>query len=133
MSQRLAVRFVADCDETRARGLMFASPLNQDEIALFVFPRSERHAFWNKNVEFPLDLAFLDENGKVVDFKHLAAQSESSVRPDCPARFVVEAAHGTFDRLGVTMGDYLLYEGSNMTVVRTNQQVNARHAYKIIN
>lgn len=133
MSQRLAVRFVADCDKTRARGLMFASPLEQDEIALFVFPRSERHAFWNKNVEFPLDLAFLDENGQVVDFKHLEAHSESSVRPNCAARFVVEAASGTFDRLNVAMGDFLLYEGSNMTVVRTNSQVNTRQAYKIIN
>lgn len=133
MNNRLAVRFVADCDESRARGLMFASPLEQNEVALFVFPRSERHAFWNKNVEFPLDLAFLDENGRVVDLKHLEAQSETSVRPDCPARFVIEASKDTFDRLNVAMGDYLLYEGSNMTVIRTDSQVNTRHAYKIDN
>jgi uncharacterized membrane protein (UPF0127 family) len=110
---------------------MFASPLVQDEVALFVFPHSERHAFWNKNVEFPLDLAFLDENGKVVDLKHLDAQSESSIRPDNPARFVVEASQGTFERLGVAMGDFLLYEGSNMTVIRNNKQVQTRQAYKI--
>lgn len=133
MSTRLAVRFVADCDKTRARGLMFASPLEQNEIALFVFPHSERHAFWNKNVEFPLDLAFLDENGKVVDLKNLEAQSESSVRPDSAARFVVEASHGTFDRLNVSMGDYLLYEGSNMTVIYANSQVKTANTYKINN
>lgn len=133
MSQRLAIRFIANSDETRAKGLMHASPLNPNEIALFVFPRSERHAFWNKNVEFPLDLAYLDENGKVVDFRSLEAQSEMSVRPGSPARFVVEAASGTFDRLSVAVGDYLLYEGSDMTVVHKNSQVNARLGHKIDN
>ncbi|MBS1722381.1 MAG: DUF192 domain-containing protein [Armatimonadetes bacterium] len=130
MTNRLAVRFVADNDTKRAQGLMHASPLGSEEVVLFVFPRSERHAFWNKNVGFPLDLAFLDENGKVVDFRSMEAQSEMSVRPGSPARFVVEASRGTFDRLSLATGDYLVYEGSGMTVVRSNSQVSERRGHK---
>lgn len=105
---------------------MFASPLAEDEVALFVFPHAERYAFWNKNVEFGLDLAFLDENGRIVDLKSLEAGSEQSVRPDSAAKFVVEASRGTFDRLSIGKGDSLLYRDSGLSVVRSSSQVKGR-------
>lgn len=123
---RFSVRLIADTDEKRARGLMFASPLAEDEVALFVFPHAERYAFWNKNVEFGLDLAFLDENGRIVDLKSLEAGSEQSVRPDSAAKFVVEASRGTFDRLSIGKGDSLLYRDSGLSVVRSSSQVKGR-------
>jgi uncharacterized membrane protein (UPF0127 family) len=123
---RFSVRFVADTDEKRARGLMHASPLAEDEVVLFVFPHAERYAFWNKNVGFGLDLAFLDENGFVVDIKSMDAGSETSVRPAAAAKFVVEASRGTFDRLSVGRGDAILYRDSGLSVVRSSSQVKGR-------
>lgn len=105
---------------------MFASPLADDEVALFVFPHAERYAFWNKNVEFGLDLAFLDENGRVVDLKSMDAGSEDTVRPGAAAKFVVEASRGTFDRLGIGKGDSLLYRDSGLSVVRSAVSKNER-------
>lgn len=109
-TRKLPIRFVADTDEKRARGLMFASPLSDDEVALFVFPRSDRYAFWNKNVSFGLSLAFLDENRRVVDFADMDAHSADRVEPRADARYVVEASRGTWDRLGVQRGDIIDYE-----------------------
>lgn len=106
------VRFVANNNSDRAKGLMFASPLDDDEAALFVFPHSDRYGFWNKNVSFKLSLAFLDENQRIVDIKDLEAQSTQLVSPDKDAKYVVEAKGGAFDRLGVKTGDFLMYDSS---------------------
>ena len=112
----LAIRFVADTDDKRERGLMFAHPLAENEVALFVFPRSDRYAFWNKNVPFGLSLAFLDENRQVVDFADMDAHSAKRVEPNSDARYVVEASRGTWDRLGVKKGDVIDYEDHAMHV-----------------
>lgn len=106
------VRFVANNNSDRAKGLMFASPLDDDETALFVFPHSDRYGFWNKNVSFKLSLAFLDENQRIVDIKDLEAQSTQLVSPDKDAKYVVEAKGGAFDRLGIKTGDFLVYDSS---------------------
>ena len=114
----LSVRLVASNPETRERGLMFAEPLQADEAALFVFPCSARYAFWNKNVSFPLSLAFLDDNRRVVDFGELPAHSTVSVAPCEDARYVVEVSQGTFTRLGVRKGDMIDYQDHALHVKR---------------
>ena len=106
------VRFVANDDAKRARGLMFASPLDDDETALFIFPRSDRYGFWNNNVSFKLTLAFLNENQQIVDIKDLEAMSKDVISPDKEAKYVVEAKCGVFDKLGIKTGDYLLFDAS---------------------
>jgi len=106
------VRFVANNHADRTLGLMFASPLDDDEVAIFVFPHSDRYGFWNKNVSFRLSLAFLDENQKIVDIKDLEAQSDSTVAPDHDAKYVIEAKAGAFDRLGIKTGDFLMFDAS---------------------
>lgn len=104
------VRFVASNHADRTKGLMFASPLEDDEAALFVFPHSDRYGFWNKNVSFRLSLAFLDENQKIVDIKDLEAQSPNTVAPDRDAKYVVEVLAGAFERRGIKTGDFLLFD-----------------------
>lgn len=104
------VRFVANNNADRTKGLMFASPLDDDEVALFIFPHSDRYGFWNKNVSFRLSLAFLDENQKIVDIKDLEAQSPTMVAPDYDAKYVVEAQSGAFERLGIKTGDFLMFD-----------------------
>jgi len=106
------VRFVANNNESRAKGLMFASPLAEDEAALFIFPHSDRYGFWNKNVSFKLSLAFLNENQQIVDIKDLEPESHEVVSPDRSAKYVVEASGGIFDRLGIKTGDYLMFDSS---------------------
>lgn len=118
-SVRLNVRFVADNDERRAMGLMHAAPLAENEAALFVFPRTGCHAFWNKNVSFPLSLAFLDENRRIVHTADMKAGStESCAPPTDNVRFVVEASQGTWARLGVTAGDFVDYHDNALHVMR---------------
>ena len=67
----LTVRFFADNEITRRMGLMHQEALKKNECAFFEFPRLGSHAFWNKNVDFPISLIFCDKNGFVEDVKYL--------------------------------------------------------------
>ena len=111
------IRFIADNDAKRAKGLMFADPLDADEVVFFIFPYSDFHSFWNKNVSFDLSLAFLDEMGRVVDFGDLKAESEKPVASSRPSRFVIEAKKGAFDKKGIKIGDLIKFLGDTLKVI----------------
>jgi uncharacterized protein len=115
------IRFVASNNAERSKGLMFAKPLDENEVALFVFPHNDRFGFWNKNVPFKLSLAFLDENQQIVDIKDLDELSEKTVYPDREARYVVEAKNGIFERLNIKLGDYLVHDvdKSQMKIIKS--------------
>jgi len=117
MEKKFRIRFIADNDAKRAKGLMFAEPLEDDEVVFFIFPCSDNLSFWNKNVSFDLSLAFLDDTGRVVDFGELKAESEKPVASSRPSRFVVEAKKGAFDKNGIDIGDIIKYHNNNLIVI----------------
>lgn len=112
------IRFIANTDKLRAKGLMFADPLKDTEVAFFDFDYPDCYSFWNKNVDFPLSLAFLDSNKKVLDFKDLDKQSEKSVSPNSnKVVYVVEANKGVFDKLGIKIGDQFKISENKLILV----------------
>lgn len=119
---RFRIRFVADNDEKRTRGLMFAEPLEDDEAVLFVFPHADRYGFWNKNVPFGLSLAFCDDSGRIVHLADMSPDDPTRVEPQTDdVRFVVEARRGAFSRLGIAKGDLIEY-ADNVLRVRQNDE-----------
>lgn len=96
---------VADGPEERARGLMFREGLRDGEGMLFVFERDGLHPFWMRNVRFPIDIVWLDSDGRVV---HLETDVPPCPGPPCPlytprvfARYVLEVgANSARVRLG---------------------------------
>lgn len=108
----LNIRFIAADDESRRRGLMHASPLESSEVAFFVFPHTERHSFWNRNVSFDLSLAFLNENGVIVDILDMAAHDERSHAPSSPSKFVIEAKQGQFKSSNIAVGDIVEFDST---------------------
>jgi hypothetical protein len=113
------IRFVANSPEKREKGLMHANPLDEDEIVLFVFPNENNYSFWNKNVPFDLSLAFLDENGKIINMKDMDALSERSVCADSyNIKHVIEAKKGAFDNFNIKKGDIFYYKDSKLLCKR---------------
>ena len=119
----LDVRFIAKDDHSRAKGLMHAKPLDDHEVAYFIFPVEDCHSFWNKNVDFSLSLAFLDKDNIIVDFKDLEKQSPKLVSPDSnKVKFVVEANKGLFQKLGINVGDKLILKNNKLIVENKHKQ-----------
>ena len=117
MDKEFEIRFIADTDSKRTKGLMHAEPLEDKEVVFFIFPNSDYLSFWNKNVSFDLSLAFLNDVGRVVDFCELKAESEKPMASSRPARFVIEAKKGAFDKMGVKVGDMFDYTGKKLKLI----------------
>lgn len=109
------IRFMADNDQKRTKGLMFAEPLEELEVVFFTFPSKGQHSFWNNNVDFSLSLAFLNKDFEIVDFKDLEKQSTKLVAPDADdVKYVVEAYKGIFKKLKINIGDKLILKGKKL-------------------
>ncbi len=95
---------VAASDPARATGLMHRRMLPENRGMLFVFPYSAPQSFWMMNTYLPLSIAFIDENGAIVniaDMKPLTTDSHSSTRP---ARYALEMNQGWFAKRGIKPG-----------------------------
>jgi uncharacterized protein len=90
---------VADTVAERTQGLSGRPRLADNEGMLFVFDEADRYGFWMKDMNFPIDIIWLSEEGFVVDVDEAASpESYPTVfKPDVPARFVLEV-HAGFAR-----------------------------------
>ena len=95
---------VADTPAHRARGLMMRERLGPNEGMLFVFERAEVHCFWMKNTPLPLSIAFIADDGTIVNIEKMQALSEDSHCPRRSVRFALEMEQGWFAAKGIEPG-----------------------------
>jgi uncharacterized membrane protein (UPF0127 family) len=96
---------------------MFSEPLSKNEVVLFVFDSPDCYSFWNKNVDFPLSLAFLDKNMEIVDLGDMEKQSTKSLSPKSSSVvYVVEAKLGFFEDNGINKGDQFEIKNKKLIV-----------------
>ena len=95
---------VAADQPSRMQGLMMRKSMPANHGMLFVFPRAERHCMWMRNTFIPLSVAFLDEQGKILNIENMQPQTENSHCAAAPARFALEMNHGWFAEKGVKAG-----------------------------
>lgn len=98
---------VAATGKARQIGLMHRRSMPQDRGMVFAFPQAQPLGFWMKNTYIPLDIVYLDENGKVVSVKQMKPLDESRVESDAPAKYAIELNQGAAQRAGVKVGDVL--------------------------
>jgi uncharacterized protein len=96
---------VANEPSALQKGLMFRHSLGKDSGMLFVFPDSSPRAFWMKNTEIPLSIAFIDEKGKVLDIQEMAPMTETIHGCKEPVKFALEMNIGWFAANGAQPGD----------------------------
>jgi len=90
---------VAQTEEEREKGLMFRKSLDPDGGMIFIFEKPDQYAFWMKNTLIPLDIIWLDEHKKIIDF----IIAEPCEKDPCRqlshaglAKYVVEIPAGNF-------------------------------------
>lgn len=105
----VAVR-VAATEEERLKGLSGVEQLDSNAGMLFVFAEPGTYSMWMKGMKIPLDMVWLDQNGRVV---YVAAkvppptvneETLPTYTSEKPAQYVLELAAGTAETSGITDG-----------------------------
>ena len=103
---RVEVEVAAD-EQTKRLGLMYRSRLPSGQGMLFVYPSSIRICMWMKNTLIPLSVAFLDEEGRILNIEDMTPLSEENHCSVKPARYALEMNQGWFAEHGVKAGDQI--------------------------
>ena len=102
---------IADTDPRRARGLMFQEQLPLDEGMLLVFDDANKRSIWMLNMQFPLDVIWIDDNSKVVFIEKNVPPCKTALETvTCPsykggskdAKYVLEVTAGFVDAFKIT-------------------------------
>lgn len=81
---------LADTPATRQTGLMYRSFMPTNSGMLFVFPEKAIHCFWMRNTKLPLTIAFIDDEGKIVNLSDMEPETQNNHCPRAPVRFALE-------------------------------------------
>lgn len=100
---RIEAEVAAD-QPSRMQGLMQRRALATNQGMLFVFPQRARHCMWMRNTLLPLAVAFLDDEGRILNIEEMAPQTENSHCAAGPARFALEMNAGWFAARGIASG-----------------------------
>ena len=95
---------VAQTPDQQATGLMFRKTMGTNEGMLFIFDEPRQQCFWMKNTLLPLSVAFIGDDGSVVNIDDMKPQTLDSHCSTAPVRFVLEMNVGWFDKRGVKAG-----------------------------
>ncbi len=98
---------VAADDSSRARGLMFREGLATNHGMLFIFEGKAVHCMWMRNTLIPLSVAFVDDDGTIVNIENMQPHSEQSHCAQRPVRFALEMTQGWFAAKGIKPGSRL--------------------------
>jgi uncharacterized membrane protein (UPF0127 family) len=94
--------------EQRARGLMYRKSICLNCGMLFVFDQKQIGSIWMKNTFIPLDLAYVDETGTIVDIFQLKPHDLSSVRSSKPVVYAIEMNVDWFAKKRIKVGDRIV-------------------------
>lgn len=102
---------VADTDFLRERGLSYRTSLAPQTGMLFVFDVPRIIRFWMKDMNFPIDIIWLDADKKVVRIEHSVSPSTypSSFGPEIPTQYVIEIPAGEAQNIGLSKGDMVSF------------------------
>jgi uncharacterized membrane protein (UPF0127 family) len=96
---------VADEDHEREQGLMYRKSMPADHGMIFAWGFEEYRGFWMANTQIPLDLIYLDGQGRVISIHRLRPYDRTSVRSPRPARYALELNAGIAQQLNLKLGD----------------------------
>lgn len=102
---------IADSKSEREQGLMYRRKLALGEGMLFVFEEEAPRSFWMKNTYIPLDIVFLDSDGRVLNVEEAYPEPDVSEEElehytsDGDAQFVLELNSTFSEKYGVNTND----------------------------
>ncbi len=104
---RIEAEVAAD-DPARMQGLMQRRRLPPNQGMLFVFAQADQHCMWMRNTHLPLSVAFLDEEGRILNIADMQPQTDDNHCAVKAARYALEMNQGWFAGKGIKSGSRIL-------------------------
>jgi len=100
---------VADERSELTQGLSDRDELPADHAMLFMFPADGMHGMWMKDMHFPIDIVWFDEDWRAVDVReHVSPETYPEVfYPASESRYVLELAAGMASQYGIAIGSVI--------------------------
>jgi uncharacterized membrane protein (UPF0127 family) len=88
----------------RIKGLSDTPFLPEEVAKFFVFDSSGFHSIWMKDMNYAIDIIWVNELGEIVHIVENASPDSypETFTPDSPARYVIEVVSGFVARHGIT-------------------------------
>ena len=81
---------LADTPKTREVGLMNRTSMPTNSGMLFIFEQKAGHCFWMNNTKIPLSIAFIADDGKIVNIEEMQAGTTNNHCPKAAVRYALE-------------------------------------------
>lgn len=102
---------LADTATAREKGLSERDSIPPNSGMLFDFKAYGDWQMWMQQMRFPIDIAWLDKEGRVVYIKANAQPGDypEVYHPNQPSWYAIELNAGTLQKLGVKVGDTIQF------------------------
>ena len=98
---------LADTPKTREVGLMNRTSMPTNSGMLFVFEQKAGHCFWMNNTKIPLSIAFIADDGKIVNIEEMQAETTNNHCPKAAVRYALEMNKQWFSERVITPGSVI--------------------------
>lgn len=110
VGQTEIIASVADSPISRNQGLSGVASMEQNEGKIFIFENEGFHEFWMKDMNFPLDIIFINKEGSIVDiFENIDPDTyPNSYKPSFLSLKVIEVNGGWVSSNRIKVGDTVM-------------------------
>jgi len=98
---------VASTPQARQVGLMNRTSMPTDSGMLFIFDQKATHCFWMSNTKIPLSIAFIADDGKIVNIEEMQAETLNNHCPKAPVRYALEMNRQWFSQRVIGPGSVI--------------------------
>lgn len=98
---------VTDTQDELEEGLSGHKPLLDNEGMFFIFDNVGIHGFWMKDMLFPIDIIWIDQDFKIIHIEELVTPDTypKVFYPGSPSMYVLEVKAGVIDELDLKLGE----------------------------
>ena len=98
---------VVSNSQERKLGLMYRENLTYDNAMFFIWEYKKKQCMWMRNTYIPLNVAYLDSSGKILEIYDMVPLSDESVCSKKRVRYALEVNLNWFEDNNILVGDVL--------------------------
>ena len=98
---------VVSNSQERKLGLMYRENLPYDNAMFFIWEYKKRQCMWMRNTYIPLNVAYLDSSGKILEIYDMVPLSDESVCSKKRVRYALEVNLNWFKDNNILVGNVL--------------------------